>query len=356
LDQILEEAIIINFFNDLIKPISIFFIFAILGLLTEKIILMRLLSTKIAKNYLLKIIIKSFNWVFSIFFIIIGLHIALYNYPYIYQNSFLINKILTSLEIFIVFLFIARISSKIIVYYFSKNDSILPATSIISNVIFISVIFLGILVILEGIGISDVPILTTFGVGGLAVSLALQDTLSNFFAGIHILASKKIQPGNTIILENGQRGKVTDINWRNTTLLTPDNNMIIIPNSKISTSIITNYSFPEENFSVSLQIGISYDSDLDDTEEKTLNFLKNFVQHTPGCVKNVDPTLRYQKFDNSCITFSIYLRVESYSDQFIVLHKLIKSIHKFYSENNIEIPYPIQNIILEKSNGLKNHL
>lgn len=282
------------------------------------------------------------------------MHIALYNYPFTYQHSFLINKIFTSLEIFIVFLFIARTSSKIIVHYFSKNDSVLPATSIISNVIFIAVIFLGILVILEGIGISDVPILTTFGVGGLAVSLALQDTLSNFFAGIHILASKKIQPGNTIILENGQRGKVTDINWRNTTLLTPDNNMIIIPNSKISTSIITNYSFPEENFSVSLQIGISYKSDLDDTEEKTINFLQKFVKNTPGCVKGFDPILRYQKFDNSCITFSIYLRVESYSDQFIVLHKLIKSIHKFYNENNIEIPYPIQNIILENSKNLNN--
>ncbi|MGC8482304.1 MAG: mechanosensitive ion channel family protein [Thermodesulfobium sp.] len=316
--------------------------------------MVRLLRTKLAKNYLLKITIKSFNWIFSIFFIAIGLHIALYNYPFTYQHSFLINKIFTSLEIFIVFLFIARTSSKIIVHYFSKNDSVLPATSIISNVIFIAVIFLGILVILEGIGISDVPILTTFGVGGLAVSLALQDTLSNFFAGIHILASKKIQPGNTIILENGQRGKVTDINWRNTTLLTPDNNMIIIPNSKISTSIITNYSFPEENFSVSLQIGISYDSDLDDTEEKTINFLKNFVQNTHGCVKDVDPILRYQKFDNSCITFSIYLRVESYPDQFIVLHKLIKSIHKFYNENRIEIPYPIQNIILENSKNLNN--
>ncbi|WP_083816162.1 mechanosensitive ion channel family protein [Thermodesulfobium narugense] len=262
----------------------------------------------------------------------------------------------TSLEILIVFLFLARTTSKIIVHFFSKNDSILPATSIISNVIFIAVIFLGILVMLEGIGISDVPILTTFGVGGLAVSLALQDTLSNFFAGIHILASKKIQPGNTIILENGQRGKVTDINWRNTTLLTPDNNLIIIPNSKISTSIITNYSFPEENFSVSLQIGISYDSNLNEVEEKTVNFLKNFVQNTPGCVKNIDPILRYQKFDNSCITLSIYIRVQSYSDQFVVLHELIKSIHKFYKENHIEIPYPIQNIILEKSKKLDNSL
>lgn len=284
------------------------------------------------------------------------MHFALYNYPFTYQHSFFINKIFTSLEIFIIFLFLARISSKILIHYFSKNDSILPATSIISNVIFVAVIFLGILVILEGIGISDVPILTTFGVGGLAVSLALQDTLSNFFAGIHILASKKIQPGNTIILENGQRGKVTDINWRNTTLLTPDNNMIIIPNSKISTSIITNYSFPEENFSVSLQVGISYDSDLDDVEEKTINFLKNFIKSTPGCVKDIEPILRYQKFDNSCITFSIYIRVESYSDQFIVLHKLIKSIHKFYNENNIEIPYPTQNVILEKSNSFKNQL
>ncbi|HEM56069.1 MAG TPA: mechanosensitive ion channel family protein, partial [Thermodesulfobium narugense] len=106
----------------------------------------------------------------------------------------------------------------------------------------------------------------------------------------------------------------------------------------------------------SLQIGISYDSDLEEIEIKTINFLKNFIQNTPGCVKGVEPILRYQKFDNSCITFSIYIRVQSYSDQFIVLHELIKSIHKFYNENNIEIPYPIQNIILKKSKKFNNSL
>jgi small-conductance mechanosensitive channel len=81
-------------------------------------------------------------------------------------------------------------------------------------------------------------------VGGLAVALALQDTLSNLFAGLHIIASKKLLPGDYFLLDSGEEGYVQDVNWRNTFIRTLRNNMIVVPNARLASAILTNYYQP----------------------------------------------------------------------------------------------------------------
>ena len=88
---------------------------------------------------------------------------------------------------------------------------------------------MGFLVVLQTLGVSIAPLLTALGVGGLAVALALQDTLANLFAGIHILASKTVQPGDYIRLSSGEEGYVVDINWRQTTVRQLSNNLVDHP-------------------------------------------------------------------------------------------------------------------------------
>ena len=102
-----------------------------------------------------------------------------------------------------------------------------------------------VLIILSVIGISVTPILTALGVGGLAVALALQDTLSNLFAGAPILMEKPIRAGDFIRLETGREGYVVDIAWRTTRIWMLTNNLVVIPNSKIAQSTLTNYHLPE---------------------------------------------------------------------------------------------------------------
>jgi small-conductance mechanosensitive channel len=107
------------------------------------------------------------------------------------------------------------------------------------------------------------PLLTAFGVGGLAVALALQDTLANFFAGIHILVERPIFVGDTIRLEGGQEGVVTDIGWRTTRIRTASNDMIVAPNVKITSGILVNFNLPTLQTAAEVLVLASNDADPD---------------------------------------------------------------------------------------------
>lgn len=125
------------------------------------------------------------------------------------------------------------------------------------------VFVIGTLSMLRYLGIPVTPMLATLGVGGLAVALALQDTLANFFAGVHILVESPIAVGNLIKLTDDQEGVVTDIGWRTTRLVTGNNNMIVIPNKKITSEILTNFDLPDPRVVVELQIFVDRDTDPD---------------------------------------------------------------------------------------------
>jgi small-conductance mechanosensitive channel len=118
--------------------------------------------------------------------------------------------------------------------------------------------------------------LTALGVGGLAVALALQDTLSNLFAGIHIISTRLVLPNDYIRLSTGEEGFCKDINWRNTIIRTMANNENIIPNSVLSSSILTNFSRPEQEINISIPVSVSYESDLSQVEEVCIAVAKKY--------------------------------------------------------------------------------
>lgn len=143
-------------------------------------------------------------------------------------------------------LLIARLVSGLIRSAALERAGIAPSASIFVNIVRVVVFAIGFLVVLQSLGISITPMLTALGVGGLAVALALQDTLANLFAGIHILASKKVQPGDFVQLDSGENGYIVDINWRNTTIQQLPNNIVIVPNAKLAGAILTNFYQPEQ--------------------------------------------------------------------------------------------------------------
>ena len=113
------------------------------------------------------------------------------------------------------------------------------------------VVTIGLLVVLRGVGLEITPILTALGVGGLAVALALQDTLANLFAGLYLSVAKHIRLGNYIRLASGEEGYVVDIDWRATRLRQLTNNTVLVPNAKLSQSIVTNYHLPDRELAAS---------------------------------------------------------------------------------------------------------
>ncbi len=260
----------------------------------------------------------------------------------------LTQKILLVLVLFTAFLFLARFLSDLIQIYEDKIKGALPGASIFKNLIKGFVLVIGFLMILHTIGISITPLITTLGIGGLAVALALQDTLANLFAGLHIVATKKVRPGDYIKIETGEEGYVTDITWRDTTIRQLPNNIVIIPNSKLASAIVTNYYFPERELAVLVQVGVSYDSDLEKVEKVTIEVAKEVMQEVSGGVPEFNPFIRYHTFDDFSINFTVILRAKEFVDQYLVKHEFVKRLKKRYDQEGIEIPFPIRTVFLKK--------
>jgi small-conductance mechanosensitive channel len=217
-------------------------------------------------------------------------------------------------------------------------DAALPTTTLTENLIRIVVITLGLLVILNGLGLSITPMLTALGVGGLAVALALQDTLANLFAGFYLTVAKQIHIGNYIRLSSGEEGYLVDIDWRASRLRQLSNNTVLVPNAKLSQSIITNYHLPDQELAVVIEASVDYASDLDRVEKITTDVARDVMHNVPGGVPGFEPFVRYHTFGDPGIGFSVILRAQEFVDQYLIKHEFVKRLHRRFASEGIAIP------------------
>jgi small-conductance mechanosensitive channel len=212
-----------------------------------------------------------------------------------------------------------------------------------------TIIIIGLLIILNLLGISITPLLTALGVGGLAVALALQDTLANLFAGIHILLERSIRIGDFVKLESGQEGYIDDITWRTTRVRMLPNNMVIIPNSKLAKSIVTNYYLPEKRLSLLIPVSVSYSSDPATIERVLIDEAKRSVGEVPGLLGDPEPLVRFiPGFGDSSLDFTLIFQVQEFVDQYLAQHELRKRIFARFRAEGIEIPFPQRTIHVSK--------
>lgn len=295
-----------------------------------------------------ELIIGALHGMIIFWFVAAGVYGAL-NYIPLRAGLFdFLQKTLLVLVILSVTLVMARILAGFVNLYSKRAGGVFLSTSIFANLTKILVFIIGVLIILQSLGISITPILTALGVGGLAVALALQETLSNLFAGIHIIASKQIQLGNYVKLSSGEEGFVTDITWRYTCIRTLPNNMIIIPNAKLASAVVTNYHAPEEELGVLVQVGVSYESDLEKVERVTIEVAREVMREVPGGVPTFEPFIRYHTFGDFSISFNVILRAKAFVDQHVIRHEFIKRLHRRYTQEGIVIPFPIRTIRIER--------
>jgi small-conductance mechanosensitive channel len=287
------------------------------------------------------VFISAVRGPFIIWFLMLGVYIAL-QFPKLPENTVHVaGKILLILGLFSATLVLANISSRLISVYSGKWVAALPGASLIQTVSRIIIFGIGILVILNALGISITPILATLGVGGLAVALALQDTLSNLFAGFHIVLNRIVRVGDYIKLDSGEEGYVADINWRTTKVKMLANNVVLIPNAKLTQANITNYYLPDKDLAVLVNLGVHYSSDLRQVERITCEVGKEVMREVAGGVPEFDPFIRYNVFGDSSIQFTVILRAREYVDQYLIKHEFVKRLHQRYAKEGIVIPFPI---------------
>ena len=227
---------------------------------------------------------------------------------------------------------------KLVQTHGSEIDPSLRTTTITESFVRIVVITLGLLVILNGLGLSITPMLTALGVGGLAVALALQDTLANLFAGFYLTVAKQIRIGNYIRLSSGEEGYLVDIDWRASRLRQLSNNTVLIPNSKLSQSIVTNYHLPEQELTVVIEASVDYGSDLDKVERITTDVGRDVMRTVPGGVSGFEPFLHFHTLGDPGIGFSVTLRAREFVDQNLIRHEFVKRLLRRYATEGITIP------------------
>lgn len=334
-------------FNQLILPVGMVIGGVVVGLFFELVV--RRWLIKVARRTKWSgddVIIRSLRGWVVVFFTILGLLLALSFLPVSSVLLRTLYQILFVLAVFSISAILARMAAGFINLYGEKGKGLLPSASIFANLSKTLIFVLGALVVINSLGVSITPIITTLGLGGLAVALALQETLANFFAGLHVIFTRQIRTGDYIKLESGEEGYVTDISWRNTTIRQLNNNIVLVPNAKLASAIVVNYDIIDSSMRVPVQVGVSYDSDLEKVEQVTLDVARKVMREVPGGVPDAEPFLRFQTFGDFSINFTVFLRAKDAVSQFVVRHEFIKELHRRYQQEGITIPFPIRTLLL----------
>jgi small-conductance mechanosensitive channel len=160
-----------------------------------------------------------------------------------------------------------------------------------------------------------------------------------------------VRVGDYVRLETGDEGHIRDITWRNSVLENPQKNFVVVPNGKLANLLVTNFSLPQKYTVASLTIGVSHDANLDKVESVTMDVCHDVLkEHYKD--NDFDIFLRFFAFAESSINFRVSLKVKEITDQYVLIHEIIKSLQKKYREEGIVMPYPIMNVNLSTDKGL----
>lgn len=319
------------------------------GLIFEKIILKKLKKIAARTQFFgHELIFESLRGKSLILFFLAGIYSAIFTFPLTPNVSSLLQKALIAIFLLTATLVLAKLAAGFVTLAGQRSKGVLPSASLLSNLAKVLVYVFGVLMILQSLGIPITPIIATLGIGGLAVALAFQDTLSNLYAGLFLIVSQQVRSGDYVELENGEAGYVTDITWRNTTIKEIPNNLVVVPNTKLASAILKNYHLPAKEIVFQVPVGVSYDSNLEQVEQVTVAVAQEVMQSVSGGVPEFEPFILYYEFGEFSIHFNVFLRVKEFFDQRLVRHEFIKRLHKRYREEGIEIPFPTRTMYLKE--------
>lgn len=269
--------------------------------------------------------------------IAIGLYVgmALSDLPDRYVFYF--NKTVHVILVFSMTIAAANLADKMFRAYAQRVNISMSGTALVEGAIKGALVIIGLLIILSMLGVSIAPLLTALGVGGLAVALALQDTLANLFSGFHILVEKSIRVGDFVRIESGQEGYVDDITWRTTRVKMLSNSIVVIPNRKMAQSVVVNYSLPNEVVSTTVAVRVDAGADPEKAEQVIVDEARNVFEGLPGVVPGQEPSVTFGTGD-SFIEFTVSVQVQRFVEQSRVQNELRKRFFRRLKEENMEYP------------------
>jgi len=328
----------------LAMPLIVFLVVIVAGLILRRILFSRLRTWSQSTSSRVDDIIVDALFGPSLFWVAMAaIHTAAEVSPLPRDLIARVEQLMVALWIIAVTTVMAKLAGRLVGLWGARDDGSSRMGTLGEVIASLLVALLGVLTLLNAFGISITPMLTALGVGGLAVALALQDTLSNFFAGFYLSLAGQVRVGDFVKLETGQEGFVADIGWRTVSLRERPNNLIVIPNNKFAQAIVTNYHLPERRTSVLISVGVSYDEDPHHVERVLVDIASNI--EIPGLLKDPTPFVRFiPGFGEYSLNFTLICQIADINDNFLVQHEIRKEIIHRFRREGITIPFPTRTV------------
>lgn len=285
------------------------------------------------------------------FVVLFGMYAGLTASTFLDTHQEQVDRGLLSAVILVAGYLISRLLHALITWYGSEiasrtettwDDRVLPLIERVANAVIFGLV---VMLVLQAQGLNISPLLAGLGIGGLAVALAVQPTLANFVAGTYTVTESGISVGDFIEIDGGASGWVEQVGWRTTKIRTFWNNRVVIPNGKLSESIVTNYQGPDPSVYALVSAGVSYESDLQHVNDVALEVTNEVLSKTDRADMSYTPAVRFSNFGDSNIDFNIIFKVKGFVDQYAIKDQIIRGVHKRFGEEGIEINYPVRKLV-----------
>jgi len=327
--------------------IGVFIILKLFVFVVEKIIFF---FTKKTKTGIDDLILQKTSKPLTAIILLIGVWFAFNEIPFPEIVLGFAFKILYSLIMVVVFyvvfalldLFLLAGWRKISIKAKTGLDE--SAISLVRGILKFIWIILALLYILDLWGVQIGPFLAGLGIAGLAVALALQPTLSNIFSGLSIILDKSIRVNDLVYLDADTKGKILKIGLRSTKILTFDNELVILPNSKLAESRIQNVALPEPKSRAVVAFGVAYGSNIDKVKKIVLKEIKSIK----NLINDPEPSVKFLEMADSSLNFKAYFYVDSFEHRFAAIDEANTKIYNALNKNKISIPFPQMDVYLKK--------
>ncbi|MCH7568817.1 MAG: mechanosensitive ion channel family protein [Nanoarchaeota archaeon] len=343
----LENYIVNPYLRSLVILVLVFIVLKIVIFIIEKVILRFTAKTKTNID---DIFVKKASRPVTAIVLLIGLRIAIEELPLSETVEGVISKLIFS-SIVIAFAFIVYLFVDIVLFVALKKtirgessavrESLM---SLIHSVLKVILVVLAGLYVLDIWGIEIGPFLAGLGIAGIAIAFAMQSSLSNIFGGVSMILDKTIKVGDLVYLDSETKGRILNIGLRSTRILTFDNELIIMPNSKIADSKVQNIGEPEPKSRVIIPFGVAYGSDIEKVKKIVLAEIKKVKHFVP----NPEPKIRFLEMADSSLNLKAYFYVDSFEHRFDAIDESNTRIYNALNKNKIEIPFPQRDVHIKK--------
>jgi small conductance mechanosensitive channel len=257
-------------------------------------------------------------------------------------NTYIIpwgTKVILALLVFIVGRWIAKLLTKALQKLMTKGDVDQMLVSFLGNIAYTALLAVVVLAALEQLGVNTTSALAILGAAGLAVGLALKDSLSSFAAGVMLIIFRPFKLGD-FVEAGGVSGVVEEIRIFHSVLKTGDNREITMPNAQIYSGTIVNYS-ARDTRRIDLVIGIGYEDDI----KKARDLISRILEADETVLKDPAPTVMLLELGASSVDFAVRPWVKS-GDYWTTRAALLEAIKTTFDREGVSIPYPQQDIHL----------